>query len=137
MDINLVELNWLAILVCVVVGQILLTVCFVALFAKPWAREYGIADPKRHSQELPGYTYAIGAGCVLLLCVGMASLQASLGVSTVSGGLTFGAFVALHFSLATALPGYAFLKRYRAFLLAWGSQALAILVLSTILAVWK
>jgi hypothetical protein len=50
--------------------------------------------------------------------------------------LQFGLAVALHFSIATALPGYAFLKRYRAFLLAIGAQTLLIVVLSTILAAW-
>lgn len=136
MDIDFGSVNWLAIAACVVVGQVLLTVWFVALFGAPWAKEYGVADQKQHTKEIPGYTYAIGAACVLLLSVGMATLQAKLGVEGVGQGIFFGLFIALHFSIATALPGYAFLKRYRAFALALGSQTLLIVVLSTILALW-
>jgi hypothetical protein len=137
MDIDVAGLNWLAILTAVVVGQVLLTVWFAVLFAKPWASEYGARDPKQHTQQIPGYTYGIGAACLLLLTVGMAALQSSLGIDTPGGGLTFGAVVAVHFSLATALPGYAFLKRYRAFLLALGAQTVVILVNSTILSIWR
>jgi hypothetical protein len=66
----------------------------------------------------------------------MAIVQASLGIATLSGGVLFGSFVAVHFGLAIALPGYAFLQRYRAFLLAFGGQAVVIVTLSTVLAVW-
>ena len=130
------NLNWLAILACVVVGQVFLTVWFVALFAKPWAKEYGVEDPKQHTSEVPGYTYAIGAVCVALLSIGLGVVQSAMGVEGVLDGLMVGAFVALTFALATALPGYAFLKRYGAFSLALGSQTTLILILSTVLAAW-
>ena len=45
MEMNFGALNWLAILTCVVVGQVFLTIWFVALFAKPWAKAYGVDDP--------------------------------------------------------------------------------------------
>jgi hypothetical protein len=136
MNLNYEGINWLAILACVVVGQAFLTIWFVALFAKPWAAEYGATDPKEHAKAVPAFTYGIGALCVFLLALGMAVLQASLGIKTLGAGLMFGLYFALHFSLATALPGYAFLKRYRAFALAMGSQTVLILLLSTLLAVW-
>ena len=137
MDIHWERLNWLAILVCVVVGQAFLTVWFSALFGRPWARAYGVDDTKRHTQEIPGYTYAIGLACTLLVTVGLAILQAGLGVKTAGAGLVFGFFVAVHFCVATAVPGYAFLKRWNAAVLAVGSQAVLILSLSLILAVWQ
>ncbi len=137
MELTLTGLNWLAILVCVVVGQVLLTVWFVALFAKPWANEYGVDDPKRHTKEVPGYTYGIGALCVFLLSVGIAVLQRALGVQSVGDALLLGLIIAIQFSVATALPGYAFLKRYRAFALAIGSQTLLILTVSAVLAAWS
>jgi hypothetical protein len=130
-------LNWAAVVTCVIVGQVLLTIWFAAVFARPWAQECGADDPKQHTREVPGYTYAIGALCVFLLSLGMANLQAALGVETAGDGILFGIYVAIHFSVATSLPGYAFLKRYRAFTLAIGAQTLAIVVLSTILAVWQ
>jgi hypothetical protein len=133
---NFDGVNWLAILTCVVVGQVLLTIWFVALFPKPWAREYGVSDPKEHTKAVPGYTYAIGALCVLLLSLGMAGVQAGLGVDTAGKGALFGVYVALLFSITTALPGYAFLERYRAFLLAMGAQAVLVVALSTLLAAW-
>ncbi|MGE0432943.1 MAG: DUF1761 domain-containing protein [Planctomycetota bacterium] len=137
MNIDFGAINWLAIVVCVVVGQIFLTVWFVALFAKPWARAYGVDDAKQHSKEIPGYTYGIGALCVFLLSLGLAGLQQGLGVKTAVDGLVFGGYAAACLCVATALPGYAFLKRWRAGALAIGSQAALIVILSLILALWK
>ena len=131
------RVHWPAISTCVVVGQIFLTVWFVALFGQPWARAYGVEDKKQHMAEVPGYTYGVGLLCMVLLTTGLAFLQARLEVSGVAGGLTFGFFVAVHFCIATALPGYAFLKRWSAGALAIGSQSALILLLSTILAVWQ
>lgn len=137
MGIDYSNLNWPAIGVCVVVGQIFLTIWFVAIFGEPWARAYGAADKAQHTKEVPGYTYAIGLVCMILLTIGIAALQRSLGVTGAAAGLTFGVLVALHFCIATALPGYAFLKRWNAFYLAIGSQTSAILIVSLILAVWQ
>ena len=136
MEMNLGSVNWLAILLCVVVGQVFLTVWFAAIFAEPWAKAYGAVDKKQHTAEIPAYTYAIGAVCVALLSVGLAILQAGLGVHGVAGGALVGVFVALSFCIPTALPGYAFLKRWSAFFLAIGSQSLLIVILSIILAAW-
>ncbi len=136
MDLNFASLNWLAILVCVIVGQVFLTIWFVVLFGEPWAKAYGVADKRQHTKEIPGYTYGIGLACMVLLSLGLAIMQQNLGIQTVSGGLILGLFTAVHFCLATALPGYAFLKRWRAFFLAIGSQTVLILILSLILAVW-
>lgn len=134
---NFGDLNWLAIVACIVVGQVFLTVWFLVLFGNPWAEAYGVADKKQHAAEIPGYTYAIGAACTFLLTIGLAVLQQALGVATVGAGLAVGLFVALSFCIATALPGYAFLRRWPAFFLAIGSQTVLILLLSGILAVWK
>jgi hypothetical protein len=71
------------------------------------------------------------------LALGLAVLQAALGVRTVGDALKVGVVVALHFCIATALPGYAFLKRWNAFFIAIGSQSALILVLSVVLAVWQ
>ena len=136
MQLNLANVNWLGILACVVASQLTLTVWFVALFGKPWAEEYGAADAKQHAKEIPGYTYAIGAACVFLLSVGLALLQDALKVQSVGEALALGFFVAVHLSIATALPGYAFLRRYKAFLLAIGSQTVVILLQSAILVAW-
>ena len=137
MQASLEHLNWAAIGVSVVVGQIVLTVWFTALFGAPWARAYGAADQKQHTKEVPGYTYAIGVGCTLLLTLGLAVLEAALGVSTAAEGLGTGLFVAVCFTTATALPGYAFLRRWSAFFLAIGSQTVLILLVSLILASWQ
>ncbi len=136
MEIQWSEFNWLGMLGCLALGQAFLTVWFVALFARPWARAYGVDDPKAHTKAVPGYTYAIGAACVLLLSLGIETLILGLGVDSALGGMTLGAFIALHFSIASALPGYAFLKRYQAFWLAMGSQATLIVILSTFLALF-
>jgi len=137
MNVDFSSLNWLAIGVCVVVGQVFLTLWFAALFARPWAKAYGVEDPKQHTKEVPGYTYALGLVCTFALTLGLALMQAGLGVQGVAGGLSVGLVVAVSFCLATALPGYAFLKRWPAFTLAVGSQMTLILILSVILAAWQ
>ena len=131
------DFNWLEVIACVVIGQIFLTIWFFAIFGEPWARAYGAADKAQHTKEIPGYTYAIGLICMILLVIGLASLQSALGVTTLGQGLALGLFVAIHFAIATAVPGYAFLKRWSACVLAVGSQTVLILLLSVILALWS
>lgn len=131
------NLNWLAIIVSVVVGQVFLTVWFAVLFADPWARAYGAADKAEHTKAIPPYTYGIGVFCMILLTLGLALLQQNLGVQSFGAGLWSGIFVALFFVLSTALPGYAFLKKLDAAAIAVGSQCAVILIVSCILAVWQ
>ena len=137
MEIDVGRLHWPAIVTCVVVGQVVLTVWFVVLFGTPWARAYGATSRAQHTKEIPSYTYAIGAVCTLLLTVGLAVLQASLNIMTGTDGLVLGLFVALCFSVATAVPGYAFLRRWPAGFMAIGSQTLLIVIVSVILAAWQ
>ena len=139
MAIDLGSVNWLAILACVVVGQILLTIWFVPLFGDAWAKAYGGEGMTRqqHTAEVPPYTYAIGAGCVFLLSVGVALLQSALGVEDVGGALQLALFLSVMVFGAMAMPAYAFLKRWNAFWLGAGSQLVVILTVSTILALWR
>ena len=137
MELNFTSINWWAVLVCLVFAQAFLSVWFIVIFGTPWAKEYGAADQKSHTKEIPGYTYAIQAFCALLLIIGIADLQLSLSVDTLGGGVIFGLLIAVFFSLATAIPGYIFLKRWNALWLAMGSQTVLIVVVSAILAVWK
>ena len=137
MELNLSTINWYAVLTCLVIGQIFLSVWFIVLFGKPWALEYGASDQKSHTKEIPGYTYGIQAFCTFLLIIGIASLQNALNIGTLGSGLIFGLFTAIFFSLSTAIPGYIFLKRWRAMWLAMGSQTVLIILISIILAIWK
>lgn len=137
MLLDFANLNWFAILACVIAGQIILTIWFVALFAEPWAKEYGAASAKEHTAAVPPWTYGVGAFCVFLLSIGIATLQRLAGITGVGDAIALGVFIAICFSAATALPGYAFLKRWTAFALAMGSQVAVILVHSMILAVWR
>ena len=136
MELNFGSLNWIPILVCVVVAQAFLTVWFVVLFGDPWAKAYGAADKKQHTSEIPGYTYGIGLVCAALLTIGLAVLQQGMGIATFTGGVMFGVLMAICFAIATALPGYAFMKRWDAGVLAIGSQSVLIVILSIILAAW-
>lgn len=137
MDFDLSSLNWLAVLVSVIAGQVISTVWFVVLFAAPWAAEYGAADAKQHTAEVPPYTYGIGVASTATLTLSIALLQSALGTSGAVEGLLVGLFVAVGFCVATMLPGQAFLRRLRVFAIAAGSQTAMILAISTILAVWK
>ncbi len=136
MELNLHTFNWMAILACIVIGQAFLTTWFVVIFANPWAKVYGVQTKQEHMNEIPGYTYAIGLVCTALLTMGIASLQAALSVTTAVEGAQLGLLLAVTIGLATALPGYAFLKRWKALALAMGSQMILLLLISVILAVW-
>ncbi len=136
MIIDLAALNWLAILACVVLGQIILTVWFAVLVAEPWAKAYGAADKAQHAAEIPMYTYGIGLLCTILLSIGLATLGNALNVTGIAGGLSMGLFVSIFFCLATAIPGYAFLRRWPALVLAIAPQVIVILVMSAVLAIW-
>ncbi len=137
MNLDLSSLNWITIGTCLVFGQVFLSVWFIVIFGTPWAKEYGVQDKKQHAKEIPGYTYAIQAFCTFLLIVGLAAIQSVIGIDSLMGGLLFGGFVAVFFAIASSLPGYIFLKRTNAFLLAIGSQAILIVIVSIILAVWN
>ena len=137
MEFSFSSINWLTVLTCVIFGQAFLSFWFIALFGTPWAKEYGVSNKKQHTKEIPGYTYGIQALCTVLLTLGIANLQGLLSIQSLGAGIQIGLYIALFFSLATALPGYVFLKRWNAFFLAMGSQAVVIVVISVILALWK
>lgn len=137
MDLNFSSINWIAVVVCLVIAQGFLSLWFIVLFGNPWAKEYGATDQKAHTKEIPGYTYAIQALCALLMIIGTALIQDAMGIDTLAEGLLFGIFVSVVFSLGTAIPGYVFLKRWKALYMAMGSQTILVIVVSTILAVWK
>lgn len=137
MVLNLSSINWYAVVACIVFGQAFLSLWFIVLFGAPWAKEYGVEDKKQHAKEIPGYTYGIQAACTLLLTLGLAFGQAMLNITTFSQGLTLGLFIVLFYSISTALPGYIFLKRMKAFWIAVGSQGVLTVVISIVLAVWQ
>ena len=132
------QINWLAVLACVVAGQVLLTVWFTVLFGEQWARAYGGKSMTRaqHTAEVPGYTYAIGAICVFLMSVGLAELHILLQIDSVSGALGLAAFLGVTIFVAMAMPAYAFLKRWNAFTIGAGSQLVLIAIVSMILVLW-
>ena len=136
MSFDLAALNWIAVLVGIVAGQVVSTVWFVVLFGEPWAREYGAPNKQQHTKEVPGYTYGIGVLCTAALTISLALLQAALSITTVGAALGLALFVAVGFCIATGVPGQAFLKRWRVVVLAYGSQTVMIVVISLILALF-
>ena len=138
MNIEFGLINWAAVGVCFVIGQVYLTLWFSVFFGTPWAKAYDPSKSKSdHIKEIPGYTYGIGAACTFLLVMGIAILQLSLSITTLNGALEIAGFISLNFILATTIPGYAFLKRWNALLLAVSSQVSLIFILSVILALWQ
>ena len=137
MDWSLSELNWAAVLVSVVVGQIVSTVWFVALFGEPWAQEYGAANKKQHTQEIPGYTYGVQVLCTICTVLTLALLQQWLGVDSAGEAIQLGLLVAVGFCIATGLPGQAFLKRWRVAAIALGCQTVMIVAISVVLGLWQ
>lgn len=137
MNLNFDLINWAAVAVCFVVGQAYLTLWFLVIFGEPWAKAYHPDKTKaEHGKEIPGYTYGIGAICMITLILGIALLQTALQITSLGSGLSLAAFVSLTFVLATTVPGYAFLRRWNALAMAVGSQITLIFILSAILAMW-
>ena len=112
------QINWLAVLACVVAGQVVLTIWFVVLFAEPWAKAYGGEGMTKaeHTKEIPGYTYAIGAFCVFLLSMGVSLLHRALQVQDIGDALQLAGLISIALFLPMAMPAYAFLKRWSALL---------------------
>lgn len=137
MELNLETINWFAIGTCIIIGQIFLTLWFTLIYGKLWATAYGALDVKQHTAEVPKYTYLIGLVCTAILTIGLAVLQLNLSVEGLGGGIVFGVLISIFFAISTALPGYAFLKRWNTFFLAAGSQTAVIIIISSILAIWK
>ena len=135
--IDVSELNWLAIVVSIIAGQIISTIWFAALFGKSWARAYGVASQKEHTKAIPPYTYAVGLLCTSVLVLSIAILQQWLGIGSIGAAVSLGFFLAIGIAAATSLPGLAFLNRWTTFLHIIGSQTAMILGISIILAVWK
>ena len=137
MVFDFTSFNWPAVLASVVAGQLISTVWFTALFGEPWAEEYGAASRQQHTEEVPGYTYGIGLLCTIVLVMSIASLQQALSIESAGRALGLGLFLAVGLCIATGLPGQAFLKRWRVFFIAYGSQTVMILAISLILALWR
>ncbi len=129
------SLDWVAILVAIGVGQVVSTVWFVVLFGEPWARAYGAADKKQHAKEIPPYTYAVQVLCTAFMAFTLALFFRLLGVRNLEEALLVVAFVALGFCVATGLPGYAFLKRWKAAGIALGCQVVMLVAMGVVLAV--
>ena len=136
MELDVSALNWVAVLVAVIAGQVVSTVWFVVLVGDPWARAYGAKDKKQHTSEVPGYTYGVGVLCTATLVITIALLQAALKVTDVGAALKLGVLLALGLCLATIIPGQAFLRRWSVASLAGGSQVAMILVISVVLVVF-
>jgi hypothetical protein len=137
LEFAIASFNWFAILASVVAGQVISTVWFVVLFGAPWAAEYGADSRQQHAKEVPPYTYGVGLLCTIILVLSIATLQRAFAIESASSALGLGLFVALGFCGATGLPGQAFLKRWRVFFIAYGSQTVMILAISLILALWR
>lgn len=137
MDFSFADLNWGAVVASIIAGQIISTVWFVVLFGDAWAKEYGAADKKQHTAEIPGYTYGVQVLCTVVLTLSLALFQRWIGVDSVGDAIGSALFVIVGFAVATGLPGQAFLKRWRVAGIAYGSQAAMILGISLILGLWR
>lgn len=133
MDIDIAALPWIAIVAAVIVGQVVSTIWFVALFGDPWAREYGAKDKKEHTKDVPGYVYAVGLACTFALVLAIALLQQALAVTSLGAALELAVLLSVGLCVATLVPGQAFLRRWRVALLASGSQVAMILAISAVL----
>ena len=133
MEVSLASVDWLAVLGCIVAGQVISTLWFVVLFGEPWAREFGVATKQEHAARIPGSTYAVQVGCTAVQALCLAILHGIAGVASMGQSLALGGLVALGFCAANLLPGQAFLKRWRVAGIAIGCQVAMILGMSVVL----
>ena len=137
MDFSFSGINWLAVGACVVLGQVISTLWFTAIFGEPWAREYGAADRKAHTSEVPGYTYGVQAACTIVMAISLAVLHRWLDISSIGDGVVLGLFASIGFIVVNVLPGQAFLRRWRVALLCFGCQSVMSIAMSIVLAAWR
>ncbi len=133
---NVLALNWMAVVAGIIGAQVISTVWFVVLFGDPWAKEYGAESKQQHTKEIPPYIYGVQLLCTIALVVTLALLHQALGVNSLVGALGIGLLVSVGFCIATGLPGQAFLKRWRVAAIALGSQVAMIMGASLILGAW-
>ncbi len=61
MNIEFGLINWLAVVVCFIVGQVYLTLWFSVFFGTSWARAYDHTKSKtEHTKEIPAILMGLG-----------------------------------------------------------------------------
>jgi len=98
------EINWIAVVVAVIVGQIILTLWFTVLFGNPWAAAYGAESKAAHAKDVPRVAYGVGLVCMVVLVIGTALIHNAIGINSIGGGLSLGIVAALAYGVATVLP---------------------------------
>jgi hypothetical protein len=137
-----VELNYLAILVCAVVGMMIGMMWYGPLFGKPWMAMMGIKDPEAAKKEAQkkgmGPTYAMAFVSQLLMAYVVAHFVAFLKIADVNAALQF-AFWAWLGLIATVLSAQVLWEgRPAKFYYLNATHYLVVLsVMTLILAYWK
>ncbi len=97
--IDLMALNWLAILIATVVAFVLGGLWYGPLFGQAWMDALGKTEDDIEPTASP---FVISFFTALLTCIVVAALMLALGIGTVIGGAVFGLVVGIGF-IATAM----------------------------------
>ncbi len=97
--IDLMALNWLAILIATAVAFILGGLWYGPLFGQAWMDALGKTEDDIQPTPMP---FVISFFTAALTCIVVAALMLALGIGTVLGGAVFGLIVGIGF-IATAM----------------------------------
>lgn len=141
MTLSLESVNWLAVLVAGIATFILGGVWYMALFGKAWQRLHGYSDEKVKQMQAakpPPVFFGTMIAAYLLLAAVIAILMATFGITTLSGGLTFGGMLWLGPALCIGATSWIASDRHiGTYAIDLAYQLCFLLMMGAILGAWR
>ena len=135
-----VQINFLAVIVAAAVAFLIGGLWYSPmLFAKPWMKAHGYTeDDVKEMQKSASRAYAISILCHLLIALAIAVLVSYLNIWVYVKGLKLGLLVWAGFAFPLGLMANAFSnKKISAFAIDAGYQLVYLLIVGTIITVWR
>ena len=139
MEIDLGDINYLAVVAAVIINMALGALWYGALFANPWMAATGITKEyiKEHKdQEYRGYAVSIVASIIFVL--GLAALVDATGAEELAEGLALGLIAGVGFVATTQAANYAFENRpLKLYLINIGYSVVGFAIIGALLGAWQ
>ena len=139
-DINLGDLNYLAVLVAIIFNQVLGAAWYSA-WSKPWMAGVGLTMEDMEAMKgtpRQWYPYVVAIVGALVFTLGLAILVQGMGADNVVDGLTLGLLAAVAFIVTSYATTYSFEGRgLKIFLINIGYPLISYSVIGILLAAWQ
>lgn len=139
MNIDLVHINYLAVLVGVIINMAGGALWYSPiLFAKPWMAETGIKMEDIRAKRSAAYRgYAISIVASIIIAFVLAILAQETGAHIVADGLILGSIAGVGFVATTSAANYSFESRpLKLYLINVGYSAVSFLLIGIVVALW-